>query len=102
MGDQSLNVRSLVEEYVNDRESTGRFIRPNIDDALAFLVTEVGEAVEANMRRKPDYMRNNPTKEYSLGKELADVVFMAFVCAMVAGEDLYEQLRQMARTTRTG
>jgi hypothetical protein len=48
---------------------------PTVEDALLFALTELGEAVDAHLRTKPEYARNN-TKELSELDELADFALM--------------------------
>lgn len=52
-----------------------RWPTPEPDDALAFAVTEVGEAVDAQLRLNPLYKRNSD-REMDMYDELADVAMM--------------------------
>ena len=49
---------------------------PTPEDTLWFMVTEVGEVIDAVLRKKPEYMRNRPTKS-SILQECGDVAMMA-------------------------
>lgn len=48
---------------------------PTTEDALLFSFTELGEAVDAHLRSKPQYARNN-AKDLSVLDELADCALM--------------------------
>ncbi len=48
---------------------------PTTEDALLFAFTELGEAVDAHLRSKPEYARNRD-KDLSVLDELADVALM--------------------------
>jgi len=95
-----MNIKQEVADYITAKTAQGKWTTPPLQDALCFLVTEVDEALEAYMRTKPEYVRNDPTKKYDLGKELADVVLMAFVCAQVGGFDIETELAITLSTTR--
>jgi NTP pyrophosphatase (non-canonical NTP hydrolase) len=73
--------------------SRGKFAIPNADEAAKFMVTEVAEVIDVIMRKDPKFTRNNANASGwnyidELGKELADVVYMAFLCANAEGIDL--------------
>jgi len=93
-------VKDAILHYIETRTATGKWATPNLHDALSFLVTEVAEALEAYMRTKPEYVRNSPHKRYKLDEELADVVFMAYVCAVVGGYDIEEAILKKLASTR--
>lgn len=85
-------IANLIEMYTVDWVARGKFIRPkSLRDAADFLVTEVGEVIEAVLRQEPGYVRNND-REVDLGSELADVVIMAYRTARIAGVDLTEAI----------
>lgn len=96
-----------VAEYVAHWEATTDWSRPTITDGLDFLVTEVAEAVDARLRLNSRYVRGRQD-ESTIIDELADVVFMAYICAIVLGEDLdravQETLEKLSQryTTRKG
>jgi hypothetical protein len=48
---------------------------PDQEDALRFVLTEVGESLDAWLRTRPEFSRNNK-KSLSVADELADVAFM--------------------------
>lgn len=48
---------------------------PTTEDALLFALTELGEAVDAHLRSKPQYVRNRD-KDLSVLDELADCAMM--------------------------
>lgn len=85
-------IANLIEMYTVDWVSRGKFVRPRtLRDAADFLVTEVGEVIEAVLRQEPSYVRNND-REVDLGDELADVVIMAHRVARIAKIDLTEAI----------
>ena len=68
------NLRDMVWEvrkYLGDNWPT-----PNTEDSLAYAVTEVGEAIDADLRsRRPDDKRNN-NRNVSVEHELAQAAMM--------------------------
>jgi hypothetical protein len=68
------NLRDMVwevREYLGDNWPT-----PNTEDSLAYAVTEVGEAIDADLRsRRPDDKRNN-NRNVSVEHELAQAAMM--------------------------
>ncbi len=48
---------------------------PSTEDALLFAVTELGEAIDAHLRSKPQYARNR-AKDLDVLDELADCAMM--------------------------
>lgn len=93
-------VKDAILRYIDSRTAAGKWAQPNLHDALSFLVTEVAEALEAYMRTKPEYVRNHPHWKYSLPEELADVVFMSYVCAYVGGYDIEAEILKKLASTR--
>ncbi len=75
---------------------------PTSEEAILWVITELGEAIEPLMARKGNWVRNNKegqefTAEW-FGTELGDVVMMVMVAGMQAGVDPIRHLRQkMAR-----
>jgi hypothetical protein len=58
---------------------------PTTEDALLFALTELGEAVDAHLRSKPQYVRNRD-KDLSVLDELADCAMMVLTAI---GPDLF-------------
>lgn len=86
------------------REMENYFPTPNREDSLAFAFTEIGEAVDAQLRQNPIYKRNN-TKEHSVERELAQCAMMLLTAAGEEGlrpdfegyrQDVHWTLRQIA------
>ena len=77
----------------------GKWVPPTLDEAILFLTSEVGEVCDAYLR---DYSfeRNNLDKEVDIEEELADVLFMVYVCAITRGFDIDRKLRDKLSTTR--
>lgn len=71
---------------------------PTTEDALLFAFTELGEAVDAHLRSKPEYARNRD-KELSVLDELADCAMMlltALTMPSFAPNVIVTSLAQMA------
>ena len=85
-------LQALINEHCDFWVSRAEWKWPDLRDALMFLVTEVGEAVDAYLRTETaGYIRNNE-RTRDVAEELADVVFMACVAACVLGVDLEANL----------
>jgi len=82
-------IRMKVSAWVAMEE----FVLPNIQDAVSFMVTEAGEALDQCLRQKA-YVRNNPQDPDLdlLKEEIGDTVFMAMVTAIVMDFNLEEQV----------
>lgn len=57
------------------REVEEFFPTPTTEDSMAFALTELAEAFEANLRQVPDYRRNNE-KEHTEWRELTQCAMM--------------------------
>ena len=85
-------LQALVQGHCDFWVSRGQWKWPNLQDALMFLVTEVGETLDAYLRTETaGYIRNQERKR-DLTEELADVVFMTLVAACLLGTDLEGKL----------
>jgi len=85
-------LQMLVQGHCDYWVSKGQWKWPNLQDALMFLVTEVGEALDAYLRTETmGYIRNQERKR-DLTEELADVLFMSCVAACLLGTDLEAKL----------
>ena len=94
-------IQEFISIECSRRALAGTFKRPTLEHALMFLVTEVGEALDAYLRTPAgaEYVRNNEHRT-DLTEELGDVVFMACVCANILGVDLDEQIRKKCEQIR--
>lgn len=79
-----MTYRKMFQQYLIKK---GWSSFPDVDDAILFLASEVGEVCDARLRNKKLYIRNNE-REVDIGNELADVVFMAFRVADALNLDL--------------
>lgn len=83
------------EELLGEYYETRGLRRPAPEEALLWLVTEVGEAADEWMRIDKDWVRNNPQPDYSperFGSELGDVMLMAMVAGLADGVSPLEML----------
>ena len=79
-----------IKDYIKFRGA----VWPTGKDALDFAVTEIGEAVDAWLRKyRTDYLRNND-KRIDIGLELADCYQMLEIASHeLTGKSLDENLR---------
>lgn len=71
--------------------------KPGVDDALHFVLEELGEACRILTAKDPDYVRNNPDRKphfdaYDFGEELGDAIMMLVVAGYAEGVDPIEIL----------
>ncbi len=94
------DTQHMILEYITRwaRMDPPQFVIPDVQDAVSFMVTEAGEALDEVLRHK-SYVRNNPAagSQERLLEEVADTVFMAYVTAIAAGEDLNQVLEKKLR-----
>jgi hypothetical protein len=92
-----MELNSIIKDYYETR----KLVWPNFDDAMKFVITEIGEAYEVDLVGK-DYIRNNPenkpkpeTEEFRkkmLGRELGDAMMMLQVAGMAEGCNPIQEL----------
>ena len=58
---------------------------PNSENALHFLVSEVGELSDAVVQDKGEWIRNNPEKTRDISDEVGDVLMMLTVFCIQRG-----------------
>jgi len=63
---------------------------PDFDNAMKFVLTEIGEAYEIDLSRVGGWIRNNPDAKpefdkNALGSELGDAIMMLMVAGIVEG-----------------
>ena len=75
-------IKMCIRKYYLKREDLKI---PNPEDALHFLVSEVGELSDAFVEEKDNWGRNNPDKIRSIEDEVGDVLMMLYVFAMLSG-----------------
>jgi NTP pyrophosphatase (non-canonical NTP hydrolase) len=72
----------LIQDIVENLLQCPGFKLPTREQALVFLVSEVGELADAITRTWPDgFIRMDPNKYASIGEEVADVIIMACILA---------------------
>ena len=84
------NIQDMCRRYRARWEREGQWVEPDLDQALMFIVTEIGEACDARLRQSR-FVRNNPGEapdDLALGVELFDVVLMCCVVLDQLGLDL--------------
>ena len=91
------SLADLVKEYYDKRG----LVWPNFDDAMKFVITELGEIYELDLARKT-YVRNHPEnkRNYSktrMAEELGDAIFMLIVTGIIEGVDPLDALRAKMR-----
>lgn len=80
-----MNVINLIKNYYDYRDLKW----PNFDQAMKFVLTEIGEVFEVDLNRPNNgWVRNNPQDKHPYSKEkmaeeLGDVIFMLLVAGIV-------------------
>jgi NTP pyrophosphatase (non-canonical NTP hydrolase) len=77
---------NLIIEYYKKRGLKW----PDFDDAMKFVLTEIGEVYEIDLSRVGGWVRNNPQDKpefdkEALGRELGDVIMMLMVAGIAEG-----------------
>lgn len=87
----------MLDEVLRYYQARG-LVMPSTDEAMLFLVSEIGELADALVTGRGAWVRNNPGRERSIPDELADVMMMTLVLAHTLGVDPNQALREkMAR-----
>jgi len=76
-------VDSRIKLQVMDYYEQRGLVMPDTEEALHFLVSEIGELSDAYVHQKKDWIRNNE-KERDLAEEAADVLMMLYVLSLAA------------------
>jgi NTP pyrophosphatase (non-canonical NTP hydrolase) len=82
------SVQELVEGYSRRWEAEGTWFRPTVLEALTWMATEVGEALDVALRQDPKWFRNNPRREPPTDEELAEEIADAIMMGCVALSNL--------------
>jgi len=88
-------IQALIRLYYKRWAAWGRISVPGLRDALDFMVSEVGEVMDAVLRvENKDFIRNHPTEgpiSYDdVAEELFDVIMMGCVALTILGYDLLD------------
>ena len=83
----------VVQKYYQFRGLT----EPDTNQALLFLVSEIGELSDAFVSNQAQWVRNNPEKDRSVQDEIGDVLMMLTVFAASMGVDPIEALMEKMR-----
>lgn len=87
----------MLDEVLRYYQARG-LVTPSTDEAMLFLVSEIGELADALVSKRGQWVRNNPDRERSIPDELADVLMMTIVLGNALGIDPVQALREkMAR-----
>lgn len=86
----------LVQAYYRFRGLT----EPDANQALLFLVSEVGELADAFVEGQGAWVRNHPDKERDIKDEIGDVLMMLTAFAHQLGVDPLDALK--AKMERKG
>lgn len=94
--EDGVGILELIRSYYEPR---GLQWPLDADEALMWVLTELGGVMELLLARRGEWVRNCPDehREFSkvrLAEELGDVVMMVLVAGMVEGVDLLEVLRE--------
>lgn len=82
--DHSFEIQNFIHDYYESRKLKW----PNPEEAMMFLMTEVGEAFEAILHEKGGWVRNNPrVLAPRFLEELGDIIMMAIVAGMATGRN---------------
>lgn len=88
------DVKNLIEYYYHKRGLKW----PDFNDAMKFVLTEIGEVYEIDLTRTGGWVRNNPDNKpitfdkERLASELGDVIMMVMVAGIVEGVDPLQAL----------
>jgi NTP pyrophosphatase (non-canonical NTP hydrolase) len=90
-------VRNLTEKWTH--KTPKQWAVPTLQDAVDFLVTEAVEVLQERLRLDAPYVRHRPAvaTPATIGAELANVLFMAFVVANLLDIDLEEAFEDSLR-----
>jgi len=88
-----MDLVQLIKEYYDKRGLKW----PDFDDAMKFVLTEVGEVYELDLSRIGGWVRNNPQDKPDFDKErlsieLGDAIMMLMVAGIVEGVNPLESL----------
>jgi len=89
-------VQDLVREYTKKWEAQGTWAQPNLSEALMWMVTEVGEALDAYLSLNPKWTRNNP-KPAPTSEKIAEEIFDAIMMGCLALDRLGADLMEVAQ-----
>lgn len=78
----------IINKYYSDKGLTF----PNFENAMKFVITELGEVYELDLARIGGWVRNNPQNKPAFSKEklaeeLGDVIMMLMVAGIAEGVD---------------
>lgn len=93
-----------LTEFVDSFIDIMELVRPNFDDAMKFLLTEIAEVYEIDLARKTwvrSHPENKPTfSKERLSEELGDVIMMAIAAGLAEDVDPVGSLMdKMSRKT---
>lgn len=91
--DEQKSTRELLE-LVHSYFVLRKYVMPNPDEALMFLVSEIGELADAMVHARKNWVRNNPgekdgSKE-AIANEIGDVLMMLTALGITFGLDPLE------------
>jgi len=89
-------LQQLVRKYTQKWCAQGTWGRPNLSEALMWMATEVGEALDACLSLDPKWTRNNP-KPAPTNEEIAEEVFDAILMGCLALDSLGVDLMEVAQ-----
>lgn len=76
-----------LEEIVADYYTSRQYAVPDANQALLFLVSEIGELADAQVHGQDRWVRNDNQKNRSISGEIGDVMMMLTVYAAAHGCD---------------
>jgi len=87
------SVVEKIKEYYEKRKLT----KPNFDNAMKFVQTEIAEVYELDLDRSGDWVRNNPQNKpqfnkEDLAEELGDAIMMLIVAGIAEDVDPIQAL----------
>lgn len=90
-----MKLESLIAYYYRVR----KYKMPTAQQALMWLITELGEASELLLARETGWVRNNPQNHEAwsaerFADELGDIVMMAVVAGQAEGVDVIARLEE--------
>jgi len=83
-------INITTQDFKNYFNARGLVWPEKSDQALKFLISEIGELADADVANEDEWIRNNPNSERRTDFEISDVMMMLFVYADLKGLDPHQ------------
>lgn len=88
-------LQELIRSYTDKWKAQGTWTSPNVLEALTWMATEVGEALDTRLRQDSKWFRNNPQPAPAY-EEVAEEIFDAILMGCIALDLLHLDLMEVA------